>query len=481
MLGSSGKMADKKELKGLTGARYMLVEPPSAMEKGLSAVVAVVALGYAVQLGLEVEEGDEDAYYYTNIIVAGVFLLETIVGVVLQKATFFTSPRKYLNAVDALITFVAVLDAVFLILGDEYFLLRFFKVLKIFRIMWVLSASETFAFTLGVLERVGTNFVFVLAVELAILYCNALLATKFIGEAEEMRQNALAQKLYGKLTSSLSTLFLMCTLQLSWSDSVNPILDTSSAYTGKYVWIIHVECLLVFAYTWFAFIMGGVFKALVDEKQTEDATQEMKTARALRKLRENLLEKSSEMSGDGAMSEDEDDADPKYIKKLQAMEDFAAANEMMKLNVTEAARALDFLVEREDTIDKFNASAIEALFTLDRKVNKMELYQSSSRMYSKLLKTLKIQREDTEELRHNVSVLAGLLQQNIQAAAKGEKVRLRNQEWFQEREQLRNKNEKLAADIINIKRQLQAAKVEAAAARSTIGQNLKIAPKTGIY
>merc|ERR1711934_471007 len=203
-------------------------------------------------------------------------------------------------------------------------------------------------------------------------------------------------------------------------------------------------------------------------------TQEMKTARALRKLRENLLEKSSEMSGDGAMSEDEDDADPKYIKKLQAMEDFAAANEMMKLNVTEAARALDFLVEREDTIDKFNASAIEALFTLDRKVNKMELYQSSSRMYSKLLKTLKIQREDTEELRHNVSVLAGLLQQNIQAAAKGGKVRLRNQEWFQEREQLRNKNEKLAADIINIKRQLQAAKVEAAAARSTIGQNLKL-------
>ena len=58
---------------------------------------------------------------------------------------------------------------------------------------------------------------------------------------------------------------------------------------------------------------------------------------------------------------------------------------------------------------------------------------------------------------------------------------MRNQEWFQEREQLRNKNEKLAADIINIKRQLQAAKVEAAAARSTIGQNLKIAPKTGIY
>ena len=34
------------------------------------------------------------------------------------------------------------------------------------------------------------------------------------------------------------------------------------------------------------------------------------------------------------------------------------------------------------------------------------------------------------------------------------------------------RNEKLTADIINLKRQLQAAKVEAAAARSSIGQKV---------
>ena len=57
-------------------------------------------------------------------------------------------------------------------------------------------------------------------------------------------------------------------------------------------------------------------------------------------------------------------------------------------------------------------------------------------------------------------------------------MRIRSQEYLQEREQLLNKNEKLAADIINIKRQLQAAKVEAAAARSTIGQNVGSRVKT---
>ena len=99
-----------------------------------------------------------------------------------------------------------------------------------------------------------------------------------------------------------------------------------------------------------------------------------------------------------------------------------------------------------------------------------------------LRRTLKVQREDTEDLRHQVSVLAGLLQQNIQAAAKGEKVRVRNQEWFQEREQLKQKNERLAADLINVKRQMQAAKVEAAAARSAIGQSVKQPNlQSGIY
>ena len=42
-----------------------------------------------------------------------------------------------------------------------------------------------------------------------------------------------------------------------------------------------------------------------------------------------------------------------------------------------------------------------------------------------------------------------------------------------EREQLKQKNERLAADLINVKRQMQAAKVEAAAARSAIGQSVK--------
>ena len=64
-------------------------------------------------------------------------------------------------------------------------------------------------------------------------------------------------------------------------------------------------------------------------------------------------------------------------------------------------------------------------------MTRAELYGSAGRVAGHLRRTLKVQREDTEDLRHQVSVLAGLLQQNIQAAAKGEKVRVRNQEWFQ--------------------------------------------------
>ncbi|QDZ25077.1 hypothetical protein HOP50_15g76230 [Chloropicon primus] len=470
-------------MSGLTGARHMNLYPPVKIEKVLSILVAAVALGYAVQLGLEVEEGNEDLYYYTNIAVAGVYLLETILNTVLQKKGFFTSPRRYLNILDCCITAVAVLDAVFEILGEEYFLLRFFKVLKVFRVMWVLSFSETFAFALGIFERVGMNFILVLIIEFAVLYCNALLVTKFVGQATEFRSDPVAKKLYGSLTSSLSTLFQLCTFQMAWSESVEHVLDNSSASTGKYVWIIHVECILVFAYLWFVVVMGGIFKALLDEKVQEEQMHGMKTANKLEELRRALLLKNAEaLHGDDALSDQEDDEkNPKSVKELQRLEEFAAANELMALSVPEAVRALEFLTDREETVEKFKANAIDALFTLNRGVNKMELYQSSSRMLSKLQQTLRIQREDTEELRHNVSVLSGLLQQNIQVAAKGEKIRVRNQEWFQEREQLKTKNEKLAADIINIKRQLQAAKVEAAAARSTMGQKVKAPTQTGIY
>lgn len=464
---------------GLTAARFMHLQEQHALEKVLSALVAAVALGYAVQLGLEVEEGDEDAYYYTNIVVAGLFTIETIAAIATQRATFLTGPKRYLNLVDSAITVVALLDTVFLILGDEYFLLRFFKVLKVFRVLWVLSFSETFTFTLGIFERVGTSFVFVLVLEFAVLYCNALLLTKFVGEAEEFRLDATAQKMYGKLTSSLSTLFQMCTFQLSWSDSVDYVLDRASGYTAKYVWVVHVECLLVWAYLWFAVVMGGIFKALLDEKKQEEKMQKLKTASKLHSLREKLLQKNAEMlHGDDALSEQEDEDDPKTVKQLQSLEDFAQANELMELNVPEVVRTLEYLTDRADTVENFRANAINTLFTLNNGVNKLELYQSSSKMLSRLQQTLKLQKEDNEELRHNVSVLSGLLQQNIQTAAKGEKMRIRSQEYLQEREQLLNKNEKLAADIINIKRQLQAAKVEAAAARSTIGQNVGSRVKT---
>ena len=154
------------------------------------------------------------------------------------------------------------------------------------------------------------------------------------------------------------------------------------------------------------------------------------------------------------------------------MEDFASANRLMGFSMLDTVSALEYLTDRAETVEQYRANAIKSLFTLNKGVNKLELYQSSSKMLSRLQQTLKIQREDTEELRHNVSVLSGLLQQNIQTAAQSERLRMRNQEWTQEREQLRSKNERLAADIINVKRQLQAAKVEAAAARTTMGQNL---------
>ena len=62
--------------------------------------------------------------------------------------------------------------------------------------------------------------------------------------------------------------------------------------------------------------------------------------------------------------------------------------------------------------------------------------------------------------------------QNIQTASNQENLRNKNQDWLKEREQVMGRNEKLTADIINLKRQLQAAKVEAAAARSSIGQKV---------
>ena len=166
MEGTSQKKSEAAlSLKGLTAARYMHLKPGHAIQKGLSWLVAVVALGYAVQLGFEVQEGDEDVYDYTNIAVAAVFLIETVVAIATQRSKFLNSPKKYLNLIDCALTLVAVLDTVFLLLGEEYFLLRFFKVLKVFRVLWVLSFSETFTFSLGIFERVAANFVFVVAIE----------------------------------------------------------------------------------------------------------------------------------------------------------------------------------------------------------------------------------------------------------------------------------------------------------------------------
>ena len=451
----------------------MHLKPGHVVEKSLGLLVAVVALGYAVQLGFEVQEGDEDVYYYTNIAVAAVFAIETAVAIAMQRSKFLNSPKIYLNLMDCALTLVAILDTVFLVLGEEYFLLRFFKVLKIFRVLWVLTFSETFTFSLGIFERVGLHFIFVLTIEFAVLYCNALLVTKFVGGAQEFRADATVQSMYGDLTSSLSTLFQLCTFQMNWSSTVGYVLERASASTGIYVWVVHVECLLVWAYLWFVTVMGGIFKALLDEKLEEEKMTQMKLSKDLGKLKQRLLEKNAELlDGDGAFSDQEDETNPKSVKKLLEMEDFASANRLMGFSMLDTVSALEYLTDRAETVEQYRANAIKSLFTLNKGVNKLELYQSSSKMLSRLQQTLKIQREDTEELRHNVSVLSGLLQQNIQTAAQSERLRMRNQEWTQEREQLRSKNERLAADIINVKRQLQAAKVEAAAARTTMGQNL---------
>ena len=49
---------------------------------------------------------------------------------------------------------------------------------------------------------------------------------------------------------------------------------------------------------------------------------------------------------------------------------------------------------------------------------------------------MRVQSDHMEDLRHNVSVLEGLLQQNIQTAAKGDKFKAKSQEWREEREEL---------------------------------------------
>ncbi len=134
------------------------------------------------------------------------------------------------------------------------------------------------------------------------------------------------------------------------------------------------------------------------------------------------------------------------------------------------------MTDRAESGEEFRANAIHTLFTLKAPVNKHELYQSSAKMLTRLQQAMRVQSDHMEDLRHNVSVLEGLLQQNIQTAAKGDKFKAKSQEWREEREELLKKNEKQAADIINIKRQLQAAKVEAAAVRSSIGQNVNRAP-----
>ena len=169
---------------------------------------------------------------------------------------------------------MAVLDVVFLgTWGDEYFLLRFFKTLKCFRCLWILSAKDSVAFALGVVERVGTNFLLVLAAELFVLYCNALLATKFIGGAAKFATDTIVRERYGDLTKSLSTLFQLCTFQMTWSESVGHVLREGSSYVTTYAWVVHVECILVFAYLWFVVVMGGVFKALQDEKRAEEEAE----------------------------------------------------------------------------------------------------------------------------------------------------------------------------------------------------------------
>ena len=472
----------------VTGARHLNLHPPGKIETVLGAVVALVAAGYAAQLGFELDDGDRDLYYYTNLIVAGLFLLETCVTIVLRGKSYFFGPRRLLHVADCAITAVAVLDAVFLILGDEYFLLRFFKTLKCFRCLWILSAKDSVAFALGVVERVGTNFLLVLAAELFVLYCNALLATKFIGGAAEFATDTIVRERYGNLTKSLSTLFQLCTFQMTWSESVGHVLREGSSYVTTYAWVVHVECILVFAYLWFVVVMGGVFKALQDEKRAEEEAEGARRQQSVDKAMRDFLKKNAgRLHGDEYLSDDDGAANGARAKgdslgELKKEPEFYEASLMLGLKPEGAAAALDFLTDREGTVESYKARCIEELFTLADGVTRAELYGSAGRVLGHLRRTLKVQREDTEDLRHQVSVLAGLLQQNIQAAAKGEKVRVRNQEWFQEREQLKQKNERLAADLINVKRQMQAAKVEAAAARSAIGQSVKQPNlQSGIY
>lgn len=439
---------------------------------GLAVLVAAVAAGYAVQLGLELEDGDRDIYEYTSVAATGVFVIELLITLAVEKRKFFALPMRYLNLVDVVLTLVAIAETIFWALGEKYFLLKVLKALRVFRAFWVLSFFSGLSYALGVVERVITNFALVLVFGFAILYCNALLLTKFVGGYEPFASDSHIQESYGSVTDSLATLYQLCTLQNAWP-KVEYVLDMSGdSYVANFVWILHVECFLFFSYAWFVLVMGGIFKGLMKEMRCEDERASLAHRSKVQVLEKALLDQNKELGND-LWSDDEDEAQgQRAVMQIEELDDIGASVKILGLDWAEVMQTLKYAAKQAGNAEEVRSDAIRSLFTLDKGVTKLDLYKTSFEMIQKLKSSLAMQREETEELRHNVTLLVGLLQQNIQTAANQENLRNKNQDWLKEREQVMGRNEKLTADIINLKRQLQAAKVEAAAARSSIGQKV---------
>ena len=181
--------------------------------------------------------------------------------------SYFFRPRRLLHVADCAITAVAVLDAVFSFWATSTF---------------CSGSSSSSASGASGFKRQGLcglcaggrgargHKLPARAGSRALRAYTTLMATKFIGGAE-FATDTIVRERYGDLTKSLSTLFQLCTFQMTWSESVGHVLRRSS-YVTAYAWVVHGG-ILVFAYLWFVVVMGGVFKALQDEKRAEEEAE----------------------------------------------------------------------------------------------------------------------------------------------------------------------------------------------------------------